>query len=390
MDEFEQNAADPYDFHLPENEDSPSQYNDGDGIEVSVVFTPLPPQPKKGEKRCKNAKTLPINLVIHFNENDTLATLLDSAIDSVEQTDNLCYAIGNRTGRLSPENFSIKYTVPRSAYKDVDIKSLEDFNTLITQACKMKNPLFKLFITQTEHNDDVVDEDEDESAPARKVPKVNPTEMKINDYITELSCCYTCEDRSCKFPICWPAPPNAKHVHLTPLHLRTWAAAINATENDPNTTVDLKNPPNTKLFNSSCEIHNIGDTALLARRRDAATVNNTSPSVVVNNDFKELANVLLADNRNIRQPPAQVPAPPPATVVSPQAALIPKITLQTFCDRFKLSISILTKLNAMKITGPHCLRFVTDGQLVEKGQLDIGELADVRDAQEHWMQGVEN
>ncbi|KAF8436853.1 hypothetical protein L210DRAFT_3406580 [Boletus edulis BED1] len=132
------------------DEESPSQYNDGDGIKVSVVFIPLPSQLKKEEKCCKNAKTLPINSVIHFNENDALATLLNFAINSVKHTDNLHYAIGNRTGQLSPENFSIKYTVPCSTYMDVDIKSLEDFNMLITQACKMKNPLFKLFITQTE------------------------------------------------------------------------------------------------------------------------------------------------------------------------------------------------------------------------------------------------
>ena len=58
-----------------------------------------------------------------------------------------------------------------------------------------------------------------------------------------------------------------------------------------------------------------------------------------------------------------------------------------FCNKFDLSIYILQKLDTLKITGPHALWFITNQHLVEFGGLDIGELADVQDAQEHWGYG---
>ena len=70
-----------------------------------------------------------------------------------------------------------------------------------------------------------------------------------------------------------------------------------------------------------------------------------------------------------------------------RAANIPKMSLTHFCDHFSLSVYVLWKLDALRITGPHGLHFVSDQQLVEKGELEIGELADVQDAQEWWMLG---
>jgi len=67
--------------------------------------------------------------------------------------------------------------------------------------------------------------------------------------------------------------------------------------------------------------------------------------------------------------------------------MVPKMTLFVFCERFDLSDFILQKLDVMKVTGPHGLRFISDQQLVEVGGLDVGELADVRDAQERWVFG---
>jgi hypothetical protein len=40
--------------------------------------------------------------------------------------------------------------------------------------------------------------------------------------------------------------------------------------------------------------------------------------------------------------------------------------------RFDLSVIILQKLDTLKVTGPHALRFVSDAQLVENGGMDIG------------------
>jgi hypothetical protein len=63
------------------------------------------------------------------------------------------------------------------------------------------------------------------------------------------------------------------------------------------------------------------------------------------------------------------------------------MSLVDFCEHFSLSVYVLQKLDALQITGPHGLHFVSDQQLVEKAELEIGELADVQDAQEQWMLG---
>ncbi|KIJ08664.1 hypothetical protein PAXINDRAFT_158072 [Paxillus involutus ATCC 200175] len=255
-----------------------SQYHDGRGIQVSVVFTPLPPRANNGEKRRKNAKIAPTNRVMYYHESN----------------------------RLCPDNFTAKYTIPRTAYKDVDLTSIKDFDVLIAEVEKQRSPAFKLFLTQTKVlENDSEEDDEEEELPRRKTSKPNSEETKLNEHIAELSRLYTCEDRSCKFPICWPSPTDAKHVHLTPLHLKTWAAAIIATENDPDIQTDYEKPPNTKLFDPAAEMGNPGDVALLSRRRQGT--GNAGTSVVVNNDFKELANVLLGrgDRDRRAEPPQQ-------------------------------------------------------------------------------------
>jgi len=63
------------------------------------------------------------------------------------------------------------------------------------------------------------------------------------------------------------------------------------------------------------------------------------------------------------------------------------MTLADFCEKFDLSVFILQKLDVLHVTGPHALRFISNQQLVEVGGMDIGELADVRDAQERWGYG---
>jgi len=116
---------------------------------------------------------------------------------------------------------------------------------------------------------------------------------------------------------------------------------------------------------------------------------NTAPQVVINNDFKDFAAILQNNGNN--NPPVAARSHLPqqqSNVPRPiRAALVPKMKLEDFCDRFDLSVIILQKLDTLKVTGPHALRFVSDAQLVENGGMDIGELADVRDAQERWTLG---
>jgi hypothetical protein len=134
--------------------------------------------------------------------------------------------------------------------------------------------------------------------------------------------------------------------------------------------------------------HNDSDVALLQRRRRgrAATNQNASagPNIVIQNDFKGLAGLLQHNTAPPQSTPAFVQSLPCMT----RAALVPKISLVDFCNKFDLSICILEKLDTLKITRPHALQFISNQHLVKHGGMDIGELADVRDAQEHWRYGL--
>ena len=63
------------------------------------------------------------------------------------------------------------------------------------------------------------------------------------------------------------------------------------------------------------------------------------------------------------------------------------MTLAAFCNFYELHPIIEGKLNKVNITGPHALHFVSNQQLADEVRLTVGELADVRDAQECWLLG---
>jgi hypothetical protein len=105
-------------------------------------------------------------------------------------------------------------------------------------------------------------------------------------------------------------PPDGKHIHLTHLHLNTWAAAIvshlapcsfstsltlNGFKGAKEDGVNLEHPLNTKLFDPTFNDPN--NISLLSRRR-LATVNQNqpAPSIVINNDFKDLAAIMQSNN----------------------------------------------------------------------------------------------
>lgn len=57
-------------------------------------------------------------------------------------------------------------------------------------------------------------------------PDPTPEEELQNDAIALLQGMYACEDRSCKNLLCYPMPPDGKHLPMHHMHLNTWAAGI--------------------------------------------------------------------------------------------------------------------------------------------------------------------
>ncbi|KAH7918734.1 hypothetical protein BV22DRAFT_998425, partial [Leucogyrophana mollusca] len=214
-----------------------SVYNDGKGIQISLSFTPLPLPIRTGPKKRKNAKPVVENRVFYLHENVSLGELLDAFIEHTNtSTKALAYTIGNRTGVLSPYNFTIKYTIPRTAYKEVILERETDMTGIINEVTKQRSPSIKLFVVEQKKlvigkrysPSDFSESDTDADSGDNRWQNAGPTaeEIRQNELIASLVRRYTCEDKSCKFMTCWPAPPDATHVHLTPLHLNTWAAAM--------------------------------------------------------------------------------------------------------------------------------------------------------------------
>ncbi|KZP25466.1 hypothetical protein FIBSPDRAFT_950175 [Athelia psychrophila] len=81
-------------------------------------------------------------------------------------------------------------------------------------------------------------------------------------------------------------PPDGKHLPMHHMNINTWAAGIVSKEPE----IDSETPPNTKHFDVT---HNDPtDLSLLSRRRQLSNQSNqasSSPNVVINNDFKDLA-----------------------------------------------------------------------------------------------------
>lgn len=63
----------------------------------------------------------------------------------------------------------------------------------------------------------------------------------------------------------------------------------------------------------------------------------------------------------------------------------PEMTLTDFARVYHLSYSIESKLEDLKVSGPHALLFITKDQLLHEGKLELGEVADVIRAKNKWQ-----
>ncbi len=112
-----------------------SQHNDSQGISATLLFSHLPPRHESAGKTRKNAKLPTTTKVFAFHEDmnlrDFLACTLDSLVPSRNDLLGKCKLWLDPTGSdLPPEtatSVTVKYTIPRSAYQDVLVKSEKDF-----------------------------------------------------------------------------------------------------------------------------------------------------------------------------------------------------------------------------------------------------------------------
>ncbi|KAF8970923.1 hypothetical protein BDZ97DRAFT_1901917 [Flammula alnicola] len=234
----------PVSDHEQESQDSQSKsiHNDGKGIQLSVSFIGLLPPPKAGEKRRANAKPPVTTKVVYVHENSSFIQGLVKILWQSLQRKDLCQGGLDRHGNLREKTaamFSLEYTIPRTQLKDIAMVSEDDWETFLEEAGKKPSAQVKLTIKEKltpeaeaalkERAEESEDEDDGNSKSKKKKKKHVPTEEEINQdaIIKRLTEIHMCEDRKCTFAgPCWVDAENTAHIHLTHLHLRTWAAAI--------------------------------------------------------------------------------------------------------------------------------------------------------------------
>ena len=97
--------------------------------------------------------------------------------------------------------------------------------------------------------------------------------------------------------------------------------------------------------------------------------------------FDGLANLLRGPA--IRQETPSIPTTA-TTTKTIDVTKWPKMDLQTFCQQFEIPEILETKLLMLAIQGPHVLSWIKDEELRGEGQLALGELGTLRDAEQRW------
>lgn len=82
------------------------------------------------------------NYMFYIHKSASLQDCLDFVINTISSEGApLLYMIGNHVGTLSPNNFSVKYSINRcSDYKDIKIKNVNGYKALIDKINDLNRP----------------------------------------------------------------------------------------------------------------------------------------------------------------------------------------------------------------------------------------------------------
>ncbi|TFK63535.1 hypothetical protein BDN72DRAFT_720902, partial [Pluteus cervinus] len=210
-----------------------SAYNEGKGIKMTIVFTPLS-SPDPSKKRRANAKPTPIMKINNFFHGElSFPDALNEiflVLDQVDLLEDSQLFQGKDLDNEDRDSFILTYTVPRRVSTAVQINDAKDFGEMLDEATYKDAAKVKFFVVEQkgEKGDEDEDSDEEEDQRARKKKKAGPSaeEVEQNRIIRELEQKYHCEDRSCRKTPCYVTGPKAFHVHLTFQHLQFWSAGI--------------------------------------------------------------------------------------------------------------------------------------------------------------------
>ncbi|KAK7450170.1 hypothetical protein VKT23_013053 [Stygiomarasmius scandens] len=369
----------------------PSSCNDGRGIKVIPILQPIFPALKAGEKRCVNcAKPAVIQCeALYIHEASCLQDFLEPILVALQGKGNL---LANKpltyvvvANEIRSKTFKVKWKLAGWSGES-PLSTVTGYKDMIEQAIGRNKPELKVTLdeilqpeipSQTPQAQDETPDDVDRPASKRQKKTHVPSreEHEIQSWIEKLQAKHHCQDASCKAggaATCLVR--DEKHIPLTPQSLRFWATCICSHQEG----VDDENPPNTPEFmNSNADVDDIA--RLAARRRKAL-----EPSQVHNINVNLAGLTDLIHARDSREPsiPRQhshTPSLPPA------ANSLSRLDLDEpeVKEKYKLTDKTIGKLRAADISGLHALAHITDEDLT-RAQLSVGEVADVRWAEQAW------
>jgi hypothetical protein len=126
-----------------------SLYNDGKGIKMVVVFTPLPKPPAKGKRPRTNAKPATVSKISHFHEDFTLRDFLTKVLDMNKRLDLLNGSSLYHGEELDDgDSLSLSYTILRRVTEPISITCEEDFTQMKDIATKKTEAEVKLYLVE--------------------------------------------------------------------------------------------------------------------------------------------------------------------------------------------------------------------------------------------------
>jgi len=136
-----------------------------------------------------------------------------------------------------------------------------------------------------------------------------------------------------------------------------------------------------KLFDS-ISANASADIATMAKRRATAGTATSGSGGNVYVSFDGFADLLRGPN--FRQEAPAISTAITAVNKPNDVTKWPKMDLRTFCEQFDIPEILEAKLQRLAIQGPHVLSWIKDDDLRGEGQLLLGELGTLRDAEQRW------
>ncbi|KAJ7103794.1 hypothetical protein C8R44DRAFT_887312 [Mycena epipterygia] len=195
-----------------------SKYNDSKGLEFKVELTL---QPLPGQKKRANAKPTVKNTSFYVHEDSALNHMLYTALQALGRHEQLLFSFFPQEDKYTSRSIDIPgmtYTIPRTEWKGMSLTCDADYQKLLAQAMKKAEPDVIKILNYCSHMDGDDNESSGEDDATRKHKKKNqktfePMEEEVeqNEFIVKLNAE-------------WKYRTSGKHVHLTHMHLQTWAA----------------------------------------------------------------------------------------------------------------------------------------------------------------------